>query len=146
MNVFRAHYNVILQSISVNGQTLSIDPSTFAISNNQGGTIIDSGTTLAYLAKDAYTPFVDAVSTIDQNLNLVYVFEITFFCNNNVAIYTTLIWYTRFFLFVISTGFYRYLTIGHTCSSNDIHFCCCRSHSRFHSLYNHLFQREIVVI
>ncbi|KAI3705486.1 hypothetical protein L1987_75724 [Smallanthus sonchifolius] len=56
------HYNVNLQSISVNGQTLSIDPSTFAISDNQGGTIIDSGTTLAYLAEDAYKPFEDAIT------------------------------------------------------------------------------------
>ncbi|XP_071709450.1 aspartic proteinase 36-like [Rutidosis leptorrhynchoides] len=56
------HYNINLQSISVNGQTLAIDPSTFAISDNQGGTIIDSGTTLAYLAQDAYTPFVDAIT------------------------------------------------------------------------------------
>ncbi|KAL8210435.1 hypothetical protein R6Q57_004872 [Mikania cordata] len=56
------HYNVNLQSISVNGQTLSIDPSTFAISDNQGGTIIDSGTTLAYLAEGAYMPFVDAIT------------------------------------------------------------------------------------
>ncbi|KAF5799561.1 putative nepenthesin [Helianthus annuus] len=56
------HYNVNLQSISVNGQTLPIDPSTFAISDNQGGTIIDSGTTLAYLAEAAYTPFVDAIT------------------------------------------------------------------------------------
>lgn len=62
MNIFRPHYNVNLQSISVNGQTLSIDPSVFAIDDNQGGTIIDSGTTLGYLAEGAYTPFVDAVS------------------------------------------------------------------------------------
>ncbi|KVI09304.1 Aspartic peptidase [Cynara cardunculus var. scolymus] len=54
------HYNINLQSISVNGQTLAIDPSMFAISDNQGGTIIDSGTTLAYLAEEAYNPFVEA--------------------------------------------------------------------------------------
>lgn len=56
------HYNINLQSISVNGQTLAIDPSTFAISDNQGGTIIDSGTTLAYLAEEAYNPFVEAIT------------------------------------------------------------------------------------
>ncbi|KAI3728300.1 hypothetical protein L6452_16934 [Arctium lappa] len=48
------HYNINLQSNSVNGQTLAIDPSTFTISDNLGGTIIDSGTTLAYLAEEAY--------------------------------------------------------------------------------------------
>ncbi|KAI3771418.1 hypothetical protein L6452_02582 [Arctium lappa] len=42
------------ESNSVNGQTLAIDPSTFTISDNQGGTIIDSGTTLAYLAEESY--------------------------------------------------------------------------------------------
>lgn len=57
---FRPHYNLNLQSISVNGQTLPIDPSVFTTSNNQG-TIIDSGTTLAYLAEAAYNPFVTAV-------------------------------------------------------------------------------------
>ncbi|KAL8487243.1 hypothetical protein ACS0TY_023790 [Phlomoides rotata] len=54
------HYNVNLQSIAVNGQTLSIDSSVFATSSNRG-TIIDSGTTLAYLADEAYDPFVDAI-------------------------------------------------------------------------------------
>lgn len=56
------HYNINLQSISVNGQTLSIDPEAFAITDDQGGTIVDSGTTLAYLADGAYTPFVNAIT------------------------------------------------------------------------------------
>lgn len=57
------HYNLNLQSISVNGQTLSINPSVFATSSSQG-TIIDSGTTLAYLAEQAYEPFVNAITNI----------------------------------------------------------------------------------
>ncbi|XP_071721323.1 aspartic proteinase 36-like [Rutidosis leptorrhynchoides] len=56
------HYNLNLLSISVNGQTLSIDPSMFATSDSRGGTIIDSGTTLAYLAEEAYDPFVKAIT------------------------------------------------------------------------------------
>ncbi|XP_071690396.1 aspartic proteinase 36-like [Rutidosis leptorrhynchoides] len=56
------HYNLNLLSISVNGQTLSIDPSMFATSSSRGGTIIDSGTTLAYLAEEAYDPFVEAIT------------------------------------------------------------------------------------
>ena len=60
---FRPHYNLNLQSIAVNGQILPIDESVFATSNNQG-TIVDSGTTLAYLAEEAYDPFVNAVSAI----------------------------------------------------------------------------------
>ncbi|XP_048492243.1 aspartic proteinase 36 isoform X2 [Beta vulgaris subsp. vulgaris] len=55
------HYNLNLQSISVNGQKLAIDSSAFATSTS-AGTIIDSGTTLAYLAEEAYNPFVNAIS------------------------------------------------------------------------------------
>ncbi|KAK0604163.1 hypothetical protein LWI29_012715 [Acer saccharum] len=54
------HYNLNLQSISVNGQTLPIDSSVFATSSNKG-TIVDSGTTLAYLAEGAYDPFMNAI-------------------------------------------------------------------------------------
>ncbi|KAJ6309595.1 hypothetical protein OIU76_014520 [Salix suchowensis] len=57
------HYNLYLQSISVNGQTLAIDSSVFGTSSNQG-TIIDSGTTLAYLAEEAYDPFISAITSI----------------------------------------------------------------------------------
>ncbi|KAL6195908.1 hypothetical protein ACLB2K_031525 [Fragaria x ananassa] len=56
------HYNLNLQSISVNGQALQIDPTVFATSSNQG-TIVDSGTTLAYLAAEAYDPFINAITT-----------------------------------------------------------------------------------
>lgn len=56
------HYNLYLQSISVKGQKLPIDSSVFSTSTN-AGTIIDSGTTLAYLAEGAYDPFVNAISS-----------------------------------------------------------------------------------
>ncbi|XP_075492048.1 aspartic proteinase 36-like isoform X2 [Primulina tabacum] len=55
------HYNINLQSIAVNGQTLSINPSVFATSENRG-TIVDSGTTLSYLAQEAYDPFIAAIT------------------------------------------------------------------------------------
>ncbi|KAK2643500.1 hypothetical protein Ddye_025263 [Dipteronia dyeriana] len=54
------HYNLNLQSISVNGQTLPIDSSVFATSTNKG-TIVDSGTTLAYLAEGAYDPLMNKI-------------------------------------------------------------------------------------
>ncbi|KAL6337034.1 hypothetical protein AAG906_036348 [Vitis piasezkii] len=57
----QSHYNLNLQSISVNGQLLPIDPAVFATSNNQG-TIVDSGTTLTYLVETAYDPFVSAIT------------------------------------------------------------------------------------
>jgi hypothetical protein len=52
---------VNLQSIAVNGQILPIDPSVFTIATGDG-TIIDTGTTLAYLPDEAYSPFIQAVS------------------------------------------------------------------------------------
>ncbi|KAL3825829.1 hypothetical protein ACJIZ3_021858 [Penstemon smallii] len=57
----QAHYNLYLQSIAVNGQLLPIDQAVFTTSGNQG-TIIDSGTTLAYLVEGAYDPFVAAIT------------------------------------------------------------------------------------
>nr|KAJ0227587.1 hypothetical protein LSAT_V11C100040940 [Lactuca sativa] len=58
----QGYYSTHLHSISINGKKLSIDPSVFAINNDKAGTIIDSGTTLAYLTEEAYTPFVDAIT------------------------------------------------------------------------------------
>ncbi|KAL1566027.1 aspartic proteinase 36-like [Salvia divinorum] len=55
------HYNVHLQSIAVNGQLLPIDQGMFTTSGNRG-TIIDSGTTLAYLVEGAYDPLVAAIT------------------------------------------------------------------------------------
>ncbi|XP_062207050.1 aspartic proteinase 36-like isoform X2 [Phragmites australis] len=55
------HYNLNLENIAVNGQKLPIDSSLFTTSNAQG-TIVDSGTTLAYLADGAYDPFVSAIA------------------------------------------------------------------------------------
>ncbi|KAL6129636.1 hypothetical protein ACLB2K_072985 [Fragaria x ananassa] len=67
----QAHYNLNLESISVSGQTLPIDQSVFETSSNRG-TIIDSGTTLSYLAEDAYDPFVTAItSAISQSVTPV---------------------------------------------------------------------------
>ncbi|KAK6247286.1 hypothetical protein QUC31_018851 [Theobroma cacao] len=65
------HYNLDLRSISVGGQVLSIDPSVFSTSSNQG-TIVDSGTTLAYLADQAYDAFVSAITnTVSQTVRPV---------------------------------------------------------------------------
>ncbi|XP_012836068.1 PREDICTED: aspartic proteinase-like protein 2 [Erythranthe guttata] len=55
------HYNLYLQSIAVNGQVLPIDQAVFTTSGNQG-TIVDSGTTLAYLVEGAYDPLVAAIT------------------------------------------------------------------------------------
>ncbi|CAI9783140.1 unnamed protein product [Fraxinus pennsylvanica] len=55
------HYSLYLQSIAVNGQVLPIDPAVFTTSGNRR-TIVDSGTTLAYLVEEAYDPFVGAIT------------------------------------------------------------------------------------
>jgi hypothetical protein len=59
---YRSSYNLNLKSIAVNGQKLPIDSSLFATSNSQG-TVVDSGTTLAYLVDGAYVSLVSAVSS-----------------------------------------------------------------------------------
>uniref|UniRef100_A0A0R0H3G2 Peptidase A1 domain-containing protein n=1 Tax=Glycine max TaxID=3847 RepID=A0A0R0H3G2_SOYBN len=63
VHLLEPHYNLNLQSISVNGQIVPIAPAVFATSNNRG-TIVDSGTTLAYLAEEAYNPFVNAITAL----------------------------------------------------------------------------------
>ncbi|MCD7469372.1 hypothetical protein HAX54_008342 [Datura stramonium] len=59
----KGHYTVYLQSIAVNGQILPVDPGVF-VSSGDRGTIVDSGTTLVYLASEAYEPFVNAITAI----------------------------------------------------------------------------------
>lgn len=56
----RTHYNVNLQGISVGGATLQLPTSTFD-SGDSKGTIIDSGTTLAYLPREVYRTLLTAV-------------------------------------------------------------------------------------
>ncbi|CAH9093928.1 unnamed protein product [Cuscuta epithymum] len=57
------HYNLDLEKILINDQPLPIDPKIFATTNNRG-TIVDSGTTLAYLAEEAYDIFINRISQI----------------------------------------------------------------------------------
>ncbi|CAN6561861.1 unnamed protein product [Malus baccata var. baccata] len=65
------HYNLNMKNIAVNGQILDIASSVFATSDTQG-TIVDSGTTLAYLAENAYDPFVNAItSAVSQSVTPV---------------------------------------------------------------------------
>ncbi|KAH0781005.1 hypothetical protein KY290_000603 [Solanum tuberosum] len=57
------HYNVYLQSTSVHGRILPIDPVAFANSGDRG-TIIDSGTSLVYLVAEAYESVVNAITVV----------------------------------------------------------------------------------
>ncbi|KAI3883106.1 hypothetical protein MKX03_012506 [Papaver bracteatum] len=57
------HYNLNLLSIAVSDQIVPINPDVFvASSSGLRGTIVDSGTTLVYLAEEAYDPFVNSVA------------------------------------------------------------------------------------
>ena len=56
----RAHYNVVLNAIEVGGDVLNL-PSDVLGGGSGSGTIIDSGTTLAYLPDDVYTPLMEKV-------------------------------------------------------------------------------------
>ena len=58
--VCRAHYNVRMLNIAVNGVNVTT-PSAFEITNSGGGVIFDSGTTLSYLTQPAYGKFLTAV-------------------------------------------------------------------------------------
>lgn len=59
-----SEYRVTLESIVVNGAVLPINPEVFETSHHNyvGGTVVDSGSTLAYLVADAYDPLVAAIS------------------------------------------------------------------------------------
>jgi hypothetical protein len=57
-----------MKSIAVNGKMLPINSSLFATSGAQG-TIVDSGTTLSYLAEGVYGPVISAVSYLYHTLH-----------------------------------------------------------------------------
>ncbi|KAJ6805230.1 aspartic proteinase CDR1-like [Iris pallida] len=52
------YYNVDLKELHVAGKPLRIQPMVF---DRRHGTILDSGTTYAYLPEQAYVPFIDAI-------------------------------------------------------------------------------------
>ncbi|XP_042491782.1 aspartic proteinase 36-like isoform X1 [Macadamia integrifolia] len=63
------HYNVNMESVEVGGTVLQLPTDVFD-TGNQKGTIIDSGTTLAYLADVIYEPMMNAIMA--QNPNLTF--------------------------------------------------------------------------
>ncbi|KAK1257888.1 Aspartic proteinase-like protein 2 [Acorus gramineus] len=65
----QAHYNVNLKAIEVGGSFLQL-PSDVFDTGDRKGTIIDSGTTLAYLPDTAYTTLMNKIMSYKPNLNL----------------------------------------------------------------------------
>lgn len=62
------HYNVNMKSIEVGGNFLQLPTDLFENGENRG-TIIDSGTTLAYLPDAAYKSLLDAIFSSHQSLD-----------------------------------------------------------------------------
>jgi len=62
---FRAHYNVVLKDMEVDGEPIQLPLDLFD-SGNGRGTIIDSGTTLAYLPSSIYNQLVTKVSITSE--------------------------------------------------------------------------------
>ncbi|KAJ4902187.1 Eukaryotic aspartyl protease family protein [Raphanus sativus] len=73
----QVHYNVILKGIDVDGEPVDLPPSIASFGGN-GGTIIDSGTTLAYLPENLYNSLLKKI-TARQPVKLHTVQE-TFAC------------------------------------------------------------------
>lgn len=72
------HYNVNLKSIDVGGTSLQIPTNLFAAGDNTG-TIIDSGTTLAYLPDAAYKQLMNAILSAQSSLNFYHNGQFTCF-------------------------------------------------------------------
>ncbi|KAG8070676.1 hypothetical protein GUJ93_ZPchr0006g45138 [Zizania palustris] len=62
------HYNVNLKEIDVGGATLQLPTNTFDLGNSKG-TIIDSGTTLAYFPEEVYNAIKSAVFDKHQDIS-----------------------------------------------------------------------------
>ncbi|CAA6659818.1 unnamed protein product [Spirodela intermedia] len=63
------HYNVNMKAIEVDGKFLQLPSDIFDIGERKG-TVIDSGTTLAYLPEVAYKPLMAAITSFQPNLTI----------------------------------------------------------------------------
>ncbi|XP_020577910.1 aspartic proteinase-like protein 2 isoform X2 [Phalaenopsis equestris] len=61
------HYNIILKSIQVGGEFLKLPTDIFETGDNKG-TILDSGTTLAYLPEQAFKALMNAIFSYQPGL------------------------------------------------------------------------------
>lgn len=74
----QAHYNVVMKEVEVGGDVLDLPTDIFDSGDNKG-TIIDSGTTLAYLPEDVYGPLISKIRAQQPNLK-VHTVEDQFTC------------------------------------------------------------------
>lgn len=73
----RPHYNVILKSIQVGGEFLKLPTDIYETGDNQG-TILDSGTTLAYLPEEAFKALMNAVRKIFFMVEIFFLLNIIY--------------------------------------------------------------------
>ncbi|XP_030494188.2 aspartic proteinase 36 [Cannabis sativa] len=73
----KLHYNINLVNISVNGKELmGIDSKEYSLLSTTNDTVVDSGTTLAYLPKHLYKSFIMAVDEVAlNNASLAHTYE-----------------------------------------------------------------------
>uniref|UniRef100_A0A5B6YK01 Putative Eukaryotic aspartyl protease family protein isoform 1 n=1 Tax=Davidia involucrata TaxID=16924 RepID=A0A5B6YK01_DAVIN len=74
----QAHYNVIMKAIEVGGDVLQLPTDVFDTEAGKG-TIIDSGTTLAYLPQEVFDPLMKKVMALHPDLKL-HIVEQQFTC------------------------------------------------------------------
>ncbi|EOY09778.1 hypothetical protein QUC31_010342 [Theobroma cacao] len=65
----QAHYNVVMKGVEVGGSLLEL-PSDIFDSGDRKGTIVDSGTTLAYLPSTIYEPLMNKIFSKQPTLKL----------------------------------------------------------------------------
>ncbi|GFZ11296.1 eukaryotic aspartyl protease family protein [Actinidia rufa] len=65
----RAHYNIILKSVKIGRDDLQL-PSDIFDADTGTSMVIDSGTTLAYLADELYNPLITKVLAAQPDLKL----------------------------------------------------------------------------
>ncbi|RVW70163.1 Aspartic proteinase-like protein 2 [Vitis vinifera] len=68
-NASTAHYNVVMKEIEVGGDPLDVPSDAFE-SGDRKGTIIDSGTTLAYFPQEVYVPLIEKILSQQPDLRL----------------------------------------------------------------------------
>ncbi|XP_030540752.1 aspartic proteinase 36-like [Rhodamnia argentea] len=75
----QAHYNVVMKAVEVGGDVLELTRKSIFDSGDERGTIIDSGTTLAYLPGDVYNPLMEKIMAQQPGLE-VHTVEEQFSC------------------------------------------------------------------
>ncbi|KAF5953953.1 hypothetical protein HYC85_006809, partial [Camellia sinensis] len=102
----RAHYNVILKAIEVGHDALQL-PTDVLDSQSGKVVVIDSGTTLVYLADDMFTPLMEKIMATQPDLKL-HTVEQQFTCfrfNGKYGPYMGFFFFLLFYSEIVDNGF-----------------------------------------